>query len=66
MYFFWFSYTFLAVMSVSPDFFMYRGGVYKKSGLRPGERTGYHSVRLIGWGEEFHEGEMLKYWVRIK
>lgn len=42
---------------------MYRGGVYKKSGLRPAERTGYHSVRLIGWGEEFHQGSMLKYWV---
>lgn len=51
-------------MAVSPDFFMYRGGVYKKSGLRPTERTGYHSVRLIGWGEEFHQGSMVKYWVR--
>ncbi|ODM92974.1 putative peptidase C1-like protein F26E4.3 [Orchesella cincta] len=52
-----------AVMSVSPDFFMYRGGVYKKSGLRPADRTGYHSVRIIGWGEEFHQGSMLKYWL---
>jgi hypothetical protein len=50
-------------MEVSQDFFMYRGGVYKKSGLQPGQRGGYHSVRIIGFGEEFHQGSMVKYWV---
>lgn len=52
-----------AVMSVPADFFMYAGGVYKKSGLRPAERMGYHSVRITGWGEEFIEGRMVKYWL---
>ncbi|CAG7731847.1 unnamed protein product [Allacma fusca] len=52
-----------AVMNVPADFFMYRGGIYRKSGLRTGERVGYHSVRIVGWGEEFHEGRMAKYWL---
>lgn len=50
-------------MAVSSDFFMYQNGIYSKTGFRPDERIGYHSVRIIGWGEEFVGGRMTKYWV---
>jgi Papain family cysteine protease len=52
-------------MAVHHEFFMYRGGVYRAS--QPNLRVeGYHSVRLIGWGEEpMPNGPPVKYWVRI-
>ena len=47
-----------AMMRVRQDFFHYRSGVYAYSGI--GEHdVGYHSVRLLGWGEEGN----VKYWV---
>jgi len=52
-----------AVMSVSGDFFMYRNGVYQKSSLQTAQRVGYHSVRIVGWGESFVQGRNVKYWV---
>lgn len=51
-------------MKVSRDFFMYRSGVYKCSNLASGSRTGYHSVRIVGWGEEYQNGRIVRYWVR--
>jgi len=50
---------------VKPDFFVYKSGIYASTGLaqtvpsRIDEYQGYHSVKIIGWGEE--NGQ--KYWV---
>lgn len=55
---------FKATMKVYQDFFAYKSGVYKKSGLEKTESFGYHSVRIIGWGEESDiYGQPIKYWV---
>lgn len=44
---------------------MYRGGIYQHSRLGVAHRTGYHSVRIVGWGEETGiDGQPIKYWVR--
>jgi hypothetical protein len=51
-----------ATMKVYPDFFLYRSGVYHHSGNGP---SGYHSVRIIGWGEEVTQREPIKFWVSI-
>lgn len=54
----------VATMKVYQDFFAYKSGVYKKSGLEKTEAFGYHSVRIIGWGEEPDiYGQPVKYWV---
>jgi hypothetical protein len=55
-----------AVMSVSGDFFSYQTGVYQKPSLQPTQRVGYHSVRIIGWGEQFLQGRLVKYWVSLE
>ncbi|XP_012253666.1 uncharacterized peptidase C1-like protein F26E4.3 [Athalia rosae] len=53
-----------ATMKVYEDFFVYKTGVYKHSRLAESQRTGYHSVRIVGWGEELSEyGPPVKYWV---
>ncbi|XP_050420957.1 tubulointerstitial nephritis antigen-like [Adelges cooleyi] len=52
-----------AVMKVSRDFFIYKTGVYKCSSLASGSRTGYHAVRIVGWGEEYQGGKLVKYWI---
>lgn len=53
-----------ATMRVYRDFFTYRGGVYRHSAAsRNSEPSGFHSVRLIGWGEERNGYEITKYWV---
>lgn len=49
-----------ATMYVYRDFFAYSGGVYRHSNADRGEPFGFHSVKLVGWGEE-HDG--VKYWV---
>lgn len=49
-----------ATMTVYRDFFAYSGGVYKHSAASRSAPTGFHSVKLVGWGEE-HDGE--KYWI---
>ena len=46
-----------AMMRVRQDFFHYRSGVYAYSGLGQ-QDIGFHSVRLLGWGEE----GSAKYW----
>ena len=38
-------------MDVPSDFFLYGSGVYRKTNLAKGP-TGFHSVKIIGWGEE--------------
>ncbi|XP_043190072.1 uncharacterized peptidase C1-like protein F26E4.3 [Amphibalanus amphitrite] len=51
-----------ALLRVEPDFFLYRSGVYRASRL--GEaRAAYHSVRLIGWGEQVTAGRVTPYWL---
>ncbi|VVC42589.1 Hypothetical protein CINCED_3A024038 [Cinara cedri] len=52
-----------AIMTVSKDFFMYESGVYRCSDLSYGSRTGHHSVRIIGWGEEYQNYKLVKYWI---
>lgn len=52
-------------MKVYHDFFSYRGGIYRHTGLSLAHLHGYHSVRIVGWGEEFTPVGLQKYWVRI-
>ena len=49
-----------ATMRVYRDFFAYSGGVYRQSAANRGTPSGFHSVKLVGWGEE-HDG--IKYWI---
>jgi len=52
-----------ATMKVHHDFFMYRNGIYRYSGLGETKQAGYHSVRIVGWGEEDYRHINSKYWV---
>ncbi|KAI0232799.1 putative peptidase C1-like protein F26E4.3 [Lamellibrachia satsuma] len=57
-----------ATMLVKEDFYMYRSGVYRYSMpadyLAPNHRrTGFHSVKIIGWGNDYSSGRPLKYWL---
>lgn len=55
-----------ATMKVYQDFFSYKSGVYKKTGLEKSASFGYHSVRIVGWGEEPDiYGQPLKYWLAV-
>lgn len=56
-----------AIMRVYRDFFSYRSGIYRHSAAATPaeERSAYHSVRLIGWGEERVGYDVVKYWVSI-
>ncbi|KAL9918519.1 secreted Wg-interacting molecule [Glossina fuscipes fuscipes] len=49
-----------ATLTVHRDFFSYSGGVYRHTAASRGSPVGFHSVKLIGWGEE-HDGN--KYWI---
>lgn len=51
-------------MKVYQDFFAYQRGVYKHSMLSIQHRTAYHSVRIVGWGEDRDSYPTKKYWVR--
>lgn len=50
-------------MRVYRDFFTYRGGIYRRSAASRDEKSGFHSVRLVGWGEERTGYEITKFWV---
>uniref|UniRef100_A0A915L839 SMB domain-containing protein n=1 Tax=Romanomermis culicivorax TaxID=13658 RepID=A0A915L839_ROMCU len=58
-----------ATFLVHEDFYMYRSGVYQHLDLArhkgPGFRkSGYHSVRIIGWGvDRTSDGRQVKYWL---
>lgn len=56
-----------AMMRVNQEFFYYNGGVYSSTGHDDPQDAGYHSVRLIGWGEEFSNfiSGPVKYWLAI-
>lgn len=49
-------------MRVYRDFFTYGGGIYQHTRASRSEPTGFHSVRLVGWGEE----RGMKYWVSFE
>ncbi|KAH8291026.1 hypothetical protein KR054_007909 [Drosophila jambulina] len=49
-----------ATMHVYRDFFAYSGGIYRKTAANRESPKGFHSVKLVGWGEE-HNGD--KYWI---
>lgn len=57
--------VFTATMWVYPDFFTYRSGIYRRS-THGVEAKGFHSVRLVGWGEERFGYHSTKYWVSWK
>jgi len=52
-----------AMMKVSKEFFMYESGVYRCSNVTEGSKTAYHTVRIVGWGEEQKNGKTVKYWI---
>ncbi|KAK2155853.1 hypothetical protein LSH36_229g01023 [Paralvinella palmiformis] len=57
-----------ALMHVKEDFFLYKNGVYHHSlpadFLPPNRhKTGYHSVKILGWGTDYSTGKPLKYWL---
>ena len=39
-------------MDVPSDFLMYGSGVYQRTNLASRDHSGFHSVKVIGWGEE--------------
>ncbi|XP_043252440.1 tubulointerstitial nephritis antigen-like [Colletes gigas] len=52
-----------ATMRVYQDFFSYKSGVYRHSAIAERYESGYHSVRIIGWGEESsYGGGSVKFW----
>ncbi|XP_050510124.1 tubulointerstitial nephritis antigen-like [Diabrotica virgifera virgifera] len=51
-----------ATMKVYHDLFTYSGGIYKHSDLAVNHKQGYHSVRIVGWGEEYNYRGVQKYW----
>uniref|UniRef100_A0A0K0EDR3 SMB domain-containing protein n=1 Tax=Strongyloides stercoralis TaxID=6248 RepID=A0A0K0EDR3_STRER len=57
-----------ATFLVYEDFFMYSGGVYQHLDIAKEKGyqytgSGYHSVRIIGWGEDWSTGRLIKYWL---
>ena len=41
-----------AVMQVHTDLFMYSSGIYSLTSLGIDRLAGYHSVRIVGWGQK--------------
>ncbi|KAH0552690.1 hypothetical protein KQX54_014135 [Cotesia glomerata] len=51
-------------MRIHQDFFTYQRGIYKHSNLDNNYPSGYHSVRILGWGEELVGNyQPTKYWL---
>lgn len=51
-----------AIMKVHRDFFTYSRGVYRHIASSRNSPSGFHSVKLIGWGEN---NDGVKYWVKM-
>ncbi|XP_060518366.1 tubulointerstitial nephritis antigen-like [Cylas formicarius] len=51
-----------ATMKVYHDFFSYSNGVYRHTDLTLARKQGFHSVRIVGWGEEYTASGLQKYW----
>lgn len=61
-----------AAMHVKSDFFLYKSGVYKYTGLTndtdnvAGDAVGWHSLRILGWGvDKSNPSNHRKYWVSL-
>ncbi|OAD57094.1 putative peptidase C1-like protein F26E4.3 [Eufriesea mexicana] len=57
-----------ATMRVYQDFFSYESGIYKHTSTTEDYEFGYHSVRIIGWGEDtiMHYHDLpIKYWLVV-
>ncbi|XP_076766846.1 putative peptidase C1-like protein F26E4.3 [Xylocopa sonorina] len=57
-----------ATMRVYQDFFSYKSGIYTHTTTVEPYESGYHSVRIIGWGEDspvYHQGSPNKYWLVV-
>ncbi|GIY49909.1 tubulointerstitial nephritis antigen-like [Caerostris extrusa] len=58
-----------ATFRVNSDFFLYKSGVYHHiesltAGLPQAFRQqDWHSIRIIGWGEDTVDGKRIKYWL---
>ncbi|XP_071835840.1 uncharacterized peptidase C1-like protein F26E4.3 [Apostichopus japonicus] len=59
-----------AAMHVKSDFFLYKSGVYKYTGLTndtdnvAGDAVGWHSLRILGWGvDKSNPSNHRKYWL---
>lgn len=52
-------------MRVYRDFFSYRRGIYQRTSASHSDPTGFHSVRLMGWGQKIVGGSVTKYWVGV-
>jgi Papain family cysteine protease len=52
-----------ATMQVFQDFFVYKSGVYQQSAAANRTGSGWHSVKIVGWGEERKHHETVKYWI---
>uniref|UniRef100_A0A6M2DUC3 SMB domain-containing protein n=1 Tax=Xenopsylla cheopis TaxID=163159 RepID=A0A6M2DUC3_XENCH len=51
-----------ATMKVYRDFFAYAGGIYKHSSHSGSHEYRYHSVKIVGWGEDTSSYPPVKYW----
>ncbi|XP_024080328.1 tubulointerstitial nephritis antigen-like isoform X2 [Cimex lectularius] len=51
-----------ATMTVYREFFLYKEGVYNCANIDSTNLEGFHSVKLIGWGESIYEE---KYWLAV-
>ncbi|KOC68959.1 putative peptidase C1-like protein F26E4.3 [Habropoda laboriosa] len=54
-----------ATMRVYQDFFSYESGVYRHTPTVQAYDSGYHSIRIIGWGEDLSTGSPIKYWLVV-
>ncbi|XP_054724112.1 tubulointerstitial nephritis antigen-like [Uloborus diversus] len=58
-----------ATFRVQPEFFLYKNGIYRHepsltaSLSEPFRQQDWHSVRILGWGEDIIDGKNLKYWL---
>lgn len=54
-------------MRVYRDFFSYSGGVYRHAADDNNNERGFHSVKIVGWGEESigYSSRPTKFWVII-
>lgn len=53
-----------AIIKISRDFFSYNSGIYRCTRISANsDRLGHHAVRIIGWGEEVLNNEIVKYWI---
>lgn len=57
-----------ATFKVQPDFFLYKSGVYHHDPSltahlpHPFRQQDWHSVRILGWGEEIIHGKKIRFW----